>query len=205
MALPLYRRPPLRRRDLPCCPRPAPLPAPGPPGSQATTPEASAASPPEPPSGPIRPGEPIPSATLAEHLRFNAKSRMQLMRLGGRVVQVRGPVGQVEPDGAGAVLHLGSARGSCVRARFADAADLKGVRRGREVEVVGTLAFRGDYVLLEDARLGGTRPHPHGRPTSRAAGAAQPPSEARTSPTSPGRPVCAPGAPAPPLYRRPPP
>jgi hypothetical protein len=114
----------------------------------------AAGPPPDSPSGAIRPGEPIPYDTLAEHLGFNTRSRMQLMRLGGRVVRVRGPVGEVEPDGAGAVLHLGGARGSCVRAQFADAADLEGVRPGREVDVVGTLAFRGDHVLLEDARLG---------------------------------------------------
>src|SRR5262245_44435396 len=46
--------------------------------------------PPDPPSGPLRPGEPIPYASLAEHLGFNTKSRMQLMRLNGRVIQVRG-------------------------------------------------------------------------------------------------------------------
>jgi hypothetical protein len=121
--------------------------------------------PPDPPSGAIRLGEPIPYATLAEHLTFNTKSRMQLMGLHGQVVQVRGPVGKVEPDDTGATLHLGAAQGSRVRAHFAEAADLQGVREGQEVDVVGTFAFRGDYVLLEGARLGGDN-----RPPSRRAG-----------------------------------
>jgi hypothetical protein len=176
----------LRRRDLPCRPRRAPPPAPGHPGGdrglavraallgalalagcQGQDPPAG--PPPEPPSGPIRPGEPIPYATLAEHLRFNTKSRMQLMRLCGRVVHVHGPAWKIEPAGPGALLHLnsshqmpewvnreslGTARGSCVRAYFADPADLRGVREGREVDVVGRFAFRGDHVLLEEARLG---------------------------------------------------
>ena len=116
-------------------------------------PPPAAGPPPDPPSGPIRPGEPIPYATLAEHLRFNTKSRMQLMRLGGLVVQVCGPVGKVEPDGPGALLHLGGERGSCVRAHFVDAADLQGVRKGQVMDVVGTFTFRGEYVLLEDASL----------------------------------------------------
>ena len=123
-------------------------------GCQPQAPPAAGA-PSDPPSGPIRPGEPIPYATLAEHLTFNTKSRMQLMGLRGQVVQVRGPVGKVEPDDTGATLHLGAAQGSRVRAHFADAADVQGVREGQEVDVVGTFAFRGDYVLLEGARLGG--------------------------------------------------
>jgi len=123
-------------------------------GCQEQGPPA-AGPPPDPPSGPIRPGEPIPYATLAEHLTFNTKSRMQLMGLRGQVVQVRGPVGKVEPERAGATLHLGPAQGSRVRAQFAEATDLRGLREGQEVDVVGTFAFRGDYVLLEDARLGG--------------------------------------------------
>jgi hypothetical protein len=126
--------------------------------------EPPAATPPaDPPSGAIRPGEPIPYATLAEHLTFNTKSRMQLMELRGQVVQVRGPVGKVEPDDTGASLHLGAAQGSRVRAHFADAADVQGVREGQEVDVVGTFAFRGDYVLLEGARLGGDNRTPSRR------------------------------------------
>jgi hypothetical protein len=115
----------------------------------------TAGPPPDPPSGPIRPGETIPYGTLTEHLTFNTKSRMQLMGLRGQLVQVRGPVGKVEPEGAGATLHLGAAEGSRVRANFAEAADVQGVHEGQEVEVVGTFAFCGDHVLLEGARLGG--------------------------------------------------
>src|SRR5262245_27066398 len=136
---------------------------PGPTPPAATPPAAT--PPADPPSGAIRPGEPIPYATLAEHLTFNTKSRMQLMGLHGQVVRVRGPVGKVEPERAGATLHLGSAQGSRVRAQFAEAADVRGVREGQEVDVVGTFAFRGDYVLLEGARLGGddrTPPCPAG-------------------------------------------
>jgi hypothetical protein len=119
-------------------------------------PPPPAATPPaDPPSGAIRANEPIPYATLAEHLTFNTKSRVHLTGLTGRLVQVRGPVGKVEPERAGATLHLGAAQGSRVRAHFAEAADLHGVREGQEVDVVGTFAFRGDYVLLEGARLGG--------------------------------------------------
>jgi hypothetical protein len=114
-----------------------------------------AGPPADPPSGPIRPGESIPYATLAEHLNFNTKSRTQLLWLQDSVVQVRGPVWKVEPAGAGATMHLGTARSSCVRAHFADAADVRDVRVGREVDVVGTFAFRGNHVLLEDARLAG--------------------------------------------------
>src|SRR5262249_58529553 len=121
--------------------------------------------PPAPPSEPIGPGEPIPYATLAEHLTFNTKSRMELMGVRGQVVRVRGPVGKVEPDGTGATLHLGAAQGSRVRAHLAEAADVQGIREGQEVDVVGTFAFRGDYVLLEDARLGGDpRPPSHPAP-----------------------------------------
>jgi hypothetical protein len=129
-------------------------------------PAPPAATPPaDPPSGAIRANEPIPYATLAEHLTFNTKSRMQLMGLRGQVVRVRGPVGKVEPDDAGATLHLGAAQGSRVRAHFAGAAEVQGVREGQEADVVGTFAFRGDYVLLEGARLGGdnrTPPRPAG-------------------------------------------
>jgi hypothetical protein len=137
-------------------------------GCQGPAPPA-ATPPADPPSGAIRPGALIPYATLAEHLTFNTKSRMQLMGLRGQVVQVRGPVGKVEPDDAGATLHLGAAQGSRVRAHFAEAADVRGVREGQEVDVVGTLAFRGDHVLLEGARLGGddrTPPRPAGEQSS---------------------------------------
>jgi hypothetical protein len=128
--------------------------------------EPPAATPPaDPPSGAIRANEPIPYATLAEHLTFNTKSRVELTRLRGQVVQVRGSVSKVEPEGAGATLHLGAAQGSRVRAHFADAADLQGVHEGQEVDVVGMFAFRGDFVLLEGARLGGDD-----RPSSRPAG-----------------------------------
>jgi hypothetical protein len=109
--------------------------------------------PPDPPSGPLRPDAPIPYATLAEHLSFNTKSHMRLLRLRGQVLVVRGPVWKVEPDGAGAVLRLGTGQGSVVRALFADAADLKGVREGQEVQVAGTFAFRGADMILEGARL----------------------------------------------------
>jgi hypothetical protein len=128
--------------------------------------EPPAATPPaDPPSGAIRADEPIPYATLAEHLTFNTKSRVQLTGLIGRVVQVRGPVGKVEPDGADALVYLGSPQASRVRAHFTDTADLQGVHEGQEVDVVGTFAFRGDYVLLEGARLGGDD-----RPPSRPVG-----------------------------------
>jgi hypothetical protein len=84
---------------------------------------------------------------------------MCLLRLSGRVLQVRGPVWKVEPAGAGTMVHLGTERRSCVRAHFADGADLRDVREGRPVDLVGRCAFRGDHVLLEDARLSGdTRP-----------------------------------------------
>jgi hypothetical protein len=119
-------------------------------------PAPPAATPPaDPPSGAIRANEPIPYATLAEHLTFNTKSRVQLTGLSGRVVQVRGPVGKVEPDGEGALVYLGPPQASRVRAHFTDAADLRDVGEGREVDVAGTFAFRGDYVLLEGTRLGG--------------------------------------------------
>jgi hypothetical protein len=114
---------------------------------------SSATPPPDPPSGALRPDAPIPYATLAEHLSFNTRSHIRLLRLRGQVLVVRGPVWKVEPDGEGAVLHLGSPRGSVVRAHFAKATAVRGVLPGQEVDVVGTFAFRGDHVLLADARL----------------------------------------------------
>ena len=118
------------------CQRPAPSPVP---------------PPPDPPSGEIRPESPIPYATLAEHLSFNTRSRMQVLRLIGRVIQVRGPVWKVESDGDHAILRLGTAQGSVVRAVFCNASELRDVREGQEVCVVGTFAFRGSDVILEDA------------------------------------------------------
>jgi len=110
--------------------------------------------PPDPPSGEIQPGGVIAYEQLAEHLRFNTKSRMGLLRLNGRVVEVRGPVGTVERGSAGVLLQLGSARGSDVRAHFPSAEGLQAVKEGQLVHVFGTFAFRGDYLLLEDASLG---------------------------------------------------
>jgi hypothetical protein len=123
-------------------------------GCQPQAPPAAGA-PSDPPSGPIRPGEPIPYATLAEHLSFNTKSRTQLMSLRGQVVQVRGPVWKVQLADAGATLHFGSAQGSCVRAHICAAADVLDIREGQEVNVVGTFTFGGNQVLLENARLAG--------------------------------------------------
>jgi hypothetical protein len=77
---------------------------------------------------------------------------MQVLRLIGRVIQVRGPVWKVESDGDRTVLRLGTAQGSVVRAVFANACDLKDIREGQEVCVAGTFAFRGSDVILEDAR-----------------------------------------------------
>jgi hypothetical protein len=101
-------------------------------GCFATTPPTVKA-PPEPPSGEIRLEEAIPYEQLAEHLSFNTKSRMRLAALVGRVIQVHGPVWQVEQDGATGVLRLGSERSSLVRANFADASDLRHVRLGQVV------------------------------------------------------------------------
>src|SRR5262249_57678297 len=47
------------------------------------------------------------------------------------------------------------------------AGDGGGVHDGQEVDVVGTFAFRGDYVLLEDARLGRDNRPRHVTPVSR--------------------------------------
>jgi hypothetical protein len=107
--------------------------------------------PPDPPSGEIRPEAPIPYATLAEHLSFNTKSRVQVLCLIGRVIEVRGPVWKVEREGDFTVLRLGTARGSVVRALFRNAGDLKDVREGQQVSVAGTFAFRGSDVILENA------------------------------------------------------
>src|SRR5262249_43518762 len=101
-------RPAIGRR---LAPRPSPLGALALAGCQE--PEPPAVTPPaDPPLGLIRPGETIPYATLVEHLTFNTKSRMQLTALTGQRVRVRGPVGKVEPDGAGALVHLGTGQGS---------------------------------------------------------------------------------------------
>src|SRR5262245_50621986 len=54
-------------------------------GCQAEVPPA-VNPPPDPPSGELRPDEPIPYDTLVEHLRFNTKSRMLLLRLRGRAI-----------------------------------------------------------------------------------------------------------------------
>jgi hypothetical protein len=121
-------------------------------GCQGEGPPA-AGPPPDPPSGAIRPGEPIPYAVLAEHLSFNTKSRMGLMALSGRVVVVRGPVWKVEREGLRATLRLGTERGSVVRAHLADGSEADRIREGQEVHVTGTFAFRGTEVLLEDATL----------------------------------------------------
>jgi hypothetical protein len=48
--------------------------------------------PPDPPSGELRPNEPISYRLLAEHLGFNTKTRMGVMMLRGRLLQVYGPV-----------------------------------------------------------------------------------------------------------------
>jgi hypothetical protein len=105
--------------------------------------------PPDPPSGEIRTDAPIPYDTLAQHLRFNTKSRMRLARLCGQVVQVHGTVYKVEDT----VIHLGTEKGSYVRANFPTTEAANGLREGQEVDLLGTLAFRGDYLLLQDARL----------------------------------------------------
>jgi hypothetical protein len=94
---------------------------------------------------------------LAEHLSFNTKSRMQLLRLRGRVIQVHGPVWRAEQEGSSAVLWLGNDRRNVVRAHFACARDLQDVRKGQEVVVVGMFGFRGTEVTLEDASLGPSR------------------------------------------------
>jgi hypothetical protein len=44
---------------------------------------------------------------------------MQLLRLRGRVIQIRGPVWQVEREGNSGVLWLGNERRNVVRAHFA--------------------------------------------------------------------------------------
>jgi hypothetical protein len=91
---------------------------------------------------------------LAEHLGFNTKSRMSVMMLRGPVLQVYGPVWQIErSDGGGAVLWLGTGRDILVRANFASANDLEGLREDQEAQVIGTLDFRGSDVILEDAHL----------------------------------------------------
>src|SRR5262249_51395835 len=95
--------------------------------------------PPDPPSGEIRTDAPISYDTLAEHLRFNPKSRMRLTRLCGRLVQVHGPVYKVEDT----VIHLGTEKGSYVRANFPTTEAANGLWEGQEVDLVGTLAFRG--------------------------------------------------------------
>jgi hypothetical protein len=107
----------------------------------------------EPPCGTIKLGEPIPYAVLAEHAHFSTKSRVQLFRFQRQVVQVVGPVCKVESDGEGAILHLGTARDSCVRARFTDALVVKNLREGQEVVVTGTFTFSGKLVVLENAGL----------------------------------------------------
>jgi hypothetical protein len=56
---------------------------------------------------------------------LNTKSRMRLLRLSGLVVQVRGPVSNVERAAKGTMVHLGTGQRSCVRAHFADSADLR--------------------------------------------------------------------------------
>ena len=109
--------------------------------------------PPDPPSGAIRPDEVIPYEQLEEHLGWNTPSRMRLYALVGRVISVRGPVWQIEQDGAGGVLRLGSARISVVQANFFDASDLQDVCPGQEVVVIGTFQFRGPGVILENAQL----------------------------------------------------
>jgi len=66
---------------------------------------------PDPPSGELRPNEPISYRVLVEHLGFNTKSRTGVMMLRGRVLQVYGPVWQIERrDSGGAVLCLGTGR-----------------------------------------------------------------------------------------------
>jgi hypothetical protein len=109
--------------------------------------------PPDPPSGEIRLDEAIPYEQIAEHLSFNTKSHMRLFALVGRVIQVHGPVWKVEQNGASGVLRLGSEGRSVVRANFADASDLRDVRPGQEVDVIGTFQFPGTEVILKDARL----------------------------------------------------
>jgi hypothetical protein len=107
----------------------------------------------DPPSGPIRPGEVIAYDVLAEHLSFNTKSRFLLLQLQGKVIQVRGPVWRIERDDSGAVLRFGTEKSSVVRAKFADANDLKDVQPGQVVEVIGTFEFRGQDVILAHPRL----------------------------------------------------
>ncbi len=112
-----------------------------------------ATPPPEPPSGEIRPDEPIPYDALVDHLRFNTRSRVQLLLLRGQAIQVHGPVWQVERVGEGGLLRLGTERGSYVRATFAHADDLAGLRPGQEIDMVGTFAFDGTNVLLDAPSL----------------------------------------------------
>jgi len=105
--------------------------------------------PPDPPSGEIHTDAPIPYETLVEHFHFNTKSRTLLRNLCGRVIQVHGPVWKVD----GLDLHLGSDNGSYVKAHCITPGDLKDVRQGHAVDVVGTLAWRGNFLLLEKACL----------------------------------------------------
>jgi hypothetical protein len=121
-------------------------------GCQAEVPPA-VEPPPDPPSGEFRPDEPIPYDTLVEHLRFNTKSRVQLLGLRGQVLRVRGPVWRVERDGEGGVLRMGTERGSYVRARFTCSDDLQDIRPGQDVDVVGVFAFDGTTILLDNPSL----------------------------------------------------
>ena len=113
-----------------------------------STPSA-VAPPPDPPSGEIHTDAPILYETLVEHFHFNTKSRTLLCNLYGQVIQVHGPVWKVE----GLVLHLGSENGSYVKANCLTPGDLKDLRQGQVVDVVGTLAWRGNFLLLEEACL----------------------------------------------------
>jgi hypothetical protein len=117
-------------------------------------PPSAVVPPSDPPSGEIRPDAPIPYDILVEHLRFNTRSRMRGLMLQGQVIQVHGPVWRVEcEESVGAVLHLGTPQGSLVRAHIAGADDLRDIRKGQEVDVVGTFDWRGREVILKDAHL----------------------------------------------------
>jgi hypothetical protein len=117
------------------------------------SPPRAAEPPPDPPSGEIRPDTLIPYETLVEHMHFNTKSHMKLFFLRGRVIQVHGPVWQVDVGESGATLWLGTVQGSEVRAEFSVAEALRDVRKGQEVDVVGTFEFRGAEVILDNASL----------------------------------------------------
>jgi hypothetical protein len=60
-----------------------------------------------------------------------------------------GPVYKVEDT----VLYLGTEQGSYVRVNFPTTEAVNGLWEVQEVDLVGTLAFRWDHLLLQDARF----------------------------------------------------